>query len=200
MDDKLKKIGGFVERKINLIKNTSNDSLVKAMLANLRRGVGRKPGSMPEIWDLTLEGLPEEFMSKDGFPTKEEWAVHIALTLFALHQQGRNIKTESMNNRDISFGKAVRSLAADEADIPRVKRRFDAALKADDIEGLAYYTRSLIQLLKSNDTSFNYPMLAKDLYLFQTNDKDVVRLSWGQDFYRRYDAKTDEKIDGGNEK
>lgn len=61
---------------------------MRAQLAMLRRGVGKKPGDLPELWGILFGDLPEEFLSVSGEPTREEWAVYTALTLYALHQQG----------------------------------------------------------------------------------------------------------------
>ena len=37
----------------------------------------------------------------------------------------------------------------------------------------------------SENTSFNYPLFAKDLYFFQYPEgKKTVRLRWGLDFYK----------------
>lgn len=71
------------------IVNSSSDGAVKASLANLRRGIGTTPGDIPELWELFLQDLPEEMLSRSGVPTHAQWAVYIALTLFALHQQGK---------------------------------------------------------------------------------------------------------------
>ena len=67
----------------------------KAQLADLRRGVGRTPGELPELWGAFLQDMPEELQSATGNPTYAEWAIYLALTLYALHQQGQ---TSPMHN------------------------------------------------------------------------------------------------------
>ena len=173
----------FVGRKIFYLSQVANDSTVKASLANLRRGVGKHPGSVPNLWDLTLDGLPEEFLSKTGAPTDGEWAVHIALSLFALHQQGKDIKAKCMHKQGEPFGRAVRKLAVDEEDLPRVVRRFNVVVTSDGMMETSHHLRGLIQLLKASDIPLDYTDLAQDLFWFAKN-RDNVRLKWGQDFYR----------------
>jgi len=176
----------FVKRKIHYISQLP-ESAAKSTLAQLRRGAGKHPGSSPELWEITLDGLPESFISKEwqGQPTNGEWAVHIALTLYALHQQGHHYKTDSMSKDGEKFGRAIRKLAPTSDDLPRIKRRFDAAVTSESIEELSHHLRGLIQLLKADSIRLDYPDLSQDLYWFQTQKiRDSIRLKWGQDFYR----------------
>lgn len=183
----------FTQQKINQILR-AQEAAARASLANLRRGLGKAPGALPQLWGLTLEGLPEALLSRDGQPTRAEWAVYTALTLFALHQQGKDLKTECMSREDNSLGKAVRMLASRQEDLPRVKRRFDAAATADSPAEFANHLKGLVQLLKAKEIPLDYPALAEDLFFFQfPGARDGVRLRWGQDFYRvPREEKTDE--------
>ena len=92
MSSKTQNVGHFVEYRLKRILNSSSDGAVKASLANLRRGIGTTPGDIPELWELFLQDLPEEMLSRSGVPTHAQWAVYIALTLFALHQQGKDLQ------------------------------------------------------------------------------------------------------------
>ena len=83
MSSKTQNVGHFVEYRLKRIVNSSSDGAVKASLANLRRGIGTTPGDIPELWELFLQDLPEEMLSRSGVPTHAQWAVYIALTLFA---------------------------------------------------------------------------------------------------------------------
>ena len=80
----------------------------RAELAELRRGVGRQPGDLPALWGALLADMPEQLQGSNG-PSKAEWAVYTALTLFALHQQGE--AGVSMNQPGRTLGGAVRQLA-----------------------------------------------------------------------------------------
>jgi len=186
MSDEATQAGVFVKRKISRLCETKNESASRATMAKLRRGIGKAPGSMPEIWDTTLDGLPETLTGKGSGPTRGEWAVHTALTLYALHQQGKDVKAQCMSKEGASLGVSVRNLVdPDNSNEDAVKRRFDAAATSNCLEEFSHHLRSLVQLLKAKDIPLDYPMLAKDLYWFQFPDaKDSVRLRWGRDFYR----------------
>ena len=182
---KIDTVGKFVSDKIRLLER--GDSWSKAMLAKLRRGVGKDPAEVPDIWEVTMGGIPDELTCKSGEfkATEAELAIHTALTLYAMHQQS-NAKT--VNTADKSFASATRSLiSAEKGNEAAVKRRFDAIVTANDMEELAHHARGLIQLMKSSDKPImlNYPMFAEDLYRFQFPEGKLnVRLKWGQDFYR----------------
>ena len=128
--------GNFVRRKINQLFSSQNDTVVRAELARLRRGIGKLPGSMPELWDITMKDLPEILVGKDEKPSYGEWAVYTTLTLFALHQQGKDLKSQCMNQEGMFLGKAVRTLIQTSEDENRVKRRFDAAATSNSMEKL----------------------------------------------------------------
>lgn len=186
MADEAKQAGFFVKRKIKQMTESKNESVVRATLAKLRRGIGKEPGSLPDLWDVMLGGLPEELLGKGEGPTYGEWAVHTALTLFGLHQQGKDMERQCMNSEGECLGIAVRKLAEQDSDREdAVKRRFDAAATSDSLKEFSHHLRGLVQLLKAKDIPLDYPSLAKDLYWFQISDvRDSVRLSWGRDFYR----------------
>lgn len=88
--------------------------LQKATLANLRRGVGHIPGDQPALWGIFLQDFPSELESKNGIPTPAEWAIYLALTFYALHQQGHSLPTEPMHQKDARLGQAVRKLVPSE--------------------------------------------------------------------------------------
>lgn len=187
MENPSREVRDFVSGKISKLVNNREESHVRASLAKLRRGVGKKPGSLPDIWEITLGELPEEFLSRTGEPTRAEWAVHTALTLFALHQQGKEPYDVPMNVSGKPLGGAVRTLGfkRGEASEEAVKRRFDAAVTADSPAEMAHHLRGLVQLLRSEGIPLDYPQLAEDLFKFQFQEsRDGVRLRWGQDYYR----------------
>ena len=193
----------FVRQKLNELSMSNNAPKVRATLARLRRGVSLAPGADPDIWDITLAEIPVEIASVNGEPTRGEWAIQTALTLFALHQQGRDIKTECMHQEDIvlkddktiktegvklhSFGSAVRRLAGekDSDSFKAVRRRFNATVTSESIEEFVHHLRCMIQLMKASGVRLDYVALAREIYLFQNpENRDSLRLRWGQDFYR----------------
>jgi len=171
----------FVTKKVKLLDKAG--PWQTAMLAKLRRGIGKEPGELPELWEVTLDSLPGELLSARGEASRGEWAVHTVLTLYALHRQGKNA---SMNCKGVSLGKAMAQLRTAENE-ESLKRRFDAVLTSKDFTEIARHARGVVQLLKAADVRLDYPKLACDLYLFQstnTHTKNKVRLRWGQDYYR----------------
>jgi CRISPR system Cascade subunit CasB len=193
-----KAVHDFVDKKIEELKKYDNESRIRASLARLRRGIGKRPGSLPDIWELTLEGIPEELMPRTdkSDPTYVDWAVHVALTLFALHQQGRDPRDKSMSVDGKSLGGAVRTYGfINDLSEESVKHRFDAMVRSNSIEELATHLRSIVQLLRSEDIPLDYPQLAEDLYRFQfPESRDNVRLSWGRSYFMiRKDDKANEE-------
>ena len=163
---------------------------VRKNLAELRRGAGKRPGEDPYIWGFLFADLPEEMYGKRGAPSREEWAIYTALTLYAVHQQGNDPYQQNMNKKGLSLGAAAAQMVAkeggDEDARDRVSRRFYQVVLAADISAMVYYLRSFIQLLRSEGIGLDYPKLAKDLYRYQIPDSiSSVRLQWGQDYYRK---------------
>jgi CRISPR system Cascade subunit CasB len=174
----------YVQQKIHYICSMPGDGPQKAILAKLRRGIGKKPGEDPELWRIILKGLPEKWLSNHGEPSPAEWAIYISLTLFALHQQGNNPKCRSMHDQEWPLGSAVRGLVKDEDDEDRILRRFRQIVGADSMPELAHYLRSMVQLLRQEDIPLDYGALANDLYQFQFPEAAArVRLRWGEAFY-----------------
>ncbi len=167
-------------------------ALSTSALAQLRRGVGRVPGSVPETWPWTMDGL--EGTANSDRPSPEETAVHHALTLFAVHQQSRDT---SMNEPGRAFGRAIRLLAdgwgTDRAiqESP-VYRRFTAVATAGGFSELIVHARGLIGQLRAEKIGFAYPAFAGDLCDLATNWASAeVRRRWSRDFYARPTAAPD---------
>jgi CRISPR system Cascade subunit CasB len=157
-------------------------SSARADLARLRRGVGREAGTVPEIFSLTTNPDDSGSIGHDG-PTADERAIHLALTLYAVHQQSQSRR---MHERGRSFGSALgRIRYADGAENPGVVRRFQALGTATDLSEVAAHARALVTLLRSASQGFDYGLLARDLVRLQDPARAAdVRLSWGRDFYR----------------
>lgn len=98
-----KQLSGFVSWKITWLSSATRESQVKATLANLRRGVGKVPGELPEIWGVLFQNFPQALSEKASEiePSKAEWASYLALTLYALHQQGNDIERENMQRDEL---------------------------------------------------------------------------------------------------
>lgn len=182
MNELDKKIYSFMQRRIHELFPS------KAALASLRRGIGKDMGDNPDLLGLIL---PEAGLSEyKGQEVKIEQALYTALTLYAFHQQGKDIcvslvekADEAISNRN-SFGYAVRSLAGKTENQEGVLRRFNQVLTANDLNELAVHARGLISMMRQKDVFFDYPGFAVSLYHFQqVGEKKQVVLTWGKDFY-----------------
>jgi CRISPR system Cascade subunit CasB len=170
------------------------DNQRRAELAKLRRGIGHAPGELPELWGSFLLGMPESFQGRSA-PSAAEWAVYLALTLYAMHQQGND---RPMNCPGNTLGRAVRQLAernsaGQDWTEASVLRRFNALATADSMPEVSYHLRGMIQLLRREEIPLDYPQLAEDLYQYQFVDgAPNVRLRWGRDLYASPTEKTKE--------
>lgn len=150
------------------------DNQRRAELAKLRRGIGHAPGDLPELWGSFLLEMPESFQGRSA-PSAAEWAVYLALTLYAMHQQGND---RLMNCPGNTLGRAVRQLAernsaGQDWTEASVLRRFNALATAEEITEISYHLRGMIQLLsaaKDGGIPLDYPQLAADLYELQCTD------------------------------
>ena len=190
-------IGTITGKRIFGILATENVHKVRRELSELRRGIGKAPGELPELWGYIFEDFPEEYMGRGSAPSREEWAYYTAMTPFAMHQQGHSAEKEPMHEKGVSFGQAVRKLAKpnDADSLERVRKRFNICASSADFHDLAYYLRGLIQQMRAAGIAFDYGMLADDLFFYQFPDLiPGIRLRWGQDFYRM-PAKAEEDAD-----
>lgn len=180
-------VGKYVYGQIKKLTSEMKYSGGKAKLARLRRGVGKEPGELPELWGFFLCEIPDNMLSRDGEPTRAEWAIYLSLTLFAVHQQS---KSESVHAEKISLGKAAAGLLDEKTDEERerVMRRFGPVLTAKDMPELSHHLRCFVELLRAKGINLDYVQLAMDIFEFQFEDsKKKVQLLWAQDFY--YDEK-----------
>lgn len=152
-----------------------------AKLAAIRRGVGRGPGSVPEVWPYYTT------LRADGRISDRLVAEHIALTLFAVHQQS---KTAPMHRDGVGLGTALRALRSDPKrrfSAEAIDRRFNAAATATSTGELASHLRSLIGLLRQHNKTgqpLDYGRLMKDLIAWQHPEQAArVRRTWGSQYF-----------------
>ena len=196
-----KEVYGYTEMKLGQLNRNASTGAGKAVLAEIRRGVGKAPGELPKTWGILFQGMPEKMYSANGEPTRAEWAVYTALTLYALHQQGSDPAQNSMNQKDMRLGVAVSRLCRNaegrytDEDRERIARRFMPLATAGSMPELTHHLRAIVQLLKTEGIPLDYPALAADLYRYQFEESEnQVRLQWGQDFYR-YNNESEENSD-----
>ena len=151
-----------------------------ALLASLRHAVGREPGDVPEIWEITVAGLGP---ARGDEPTPRERACHDAITLYVLHQQSR---ATAMHVPGAYLGRSVHRLGmSGGVDNSRaVRRRFDAAATASTYIELCHHLRGLVSQLRSAAIPTDYGALARDLLDSQRiGGLAVVRRRWARAYY-----------------
>ncbi|MEU7428629.1 type I-E CRISPR-associated protein Cse2/CasB [Streptomyces sp. NPDC040750] len=177
----------------------ADQSHAVASLARLRRGAGRPAGQLPDLWALIDTG-PLHATPDGARPLSEqemgraEDALHVALTLYALHQQSRRTGMYQADRpgRRRGLGSAVRRMMKPgEIDEP-VHKRLVRAGTAPDLTVLAQRLRDIIVLLRREDIELDHALLAGQLYTFQwPGGADTVRREWGRSFHAWHDKPTD---------
>lgn len=192
MSEQKSLIERIVQGKLNYLMQLSlnNPGQQKASLAELRRGIGHKPGELPKLWGMILEKMPEKFLGERNEPSKAEWAVYTTMTLFAWHQMGHDMQHDCMHQDGISLGKAMVNLVQKDEDKERIIRRWNIVATSRDMEALSYHLRGTVQLLRREGIAMDYVKLANDLYCYQNlNSRAAVVLQWGREFYKQLDKR-----------
>lgn len=151
--------GNLVRKHIGWLMGSNPQHLrprATALLAQLRQAADKEPGTVPAVWSITIDGIPDRIT--ESRRERAEWAIHLAMTQFAAHQQA---KGTSMHVPGRPFGLAVRSLAersAGQGDIHEtpVYQRFSALATATTKAAIVAHSRGLISQLRSNDIGFDY--------------------------------------------
>ena len=178
-----------------LRQREQSPSQYKANLAHLRSSVATPPGANPDVWGIEFSGLPASLAGTGADdPTEGEWAVHLALSLFAVHQQSQDAAMYRRNNDEspmaYSFGHAVNRLTrvskdgqGEELEKGEMPARFAAFVTAESIEELAHYARQIAQQLRAAGIPVDYARFAGQLYDWQLPyRRNQVRLEWGREF------------------
>ncbi|KWT63875.1 hypothetical protein ADL21_00520 [Streptomyces albus subsp. albus] len=220
-----------------------------AILARLRRAAGRTVHETPDIWGIDgLEDLarvweeqreadgvdpagseaPLELLHPDKRRTREmstqaeEDAVHVAVTLWALHQQ--SVRDAAMYEPSWSLGRAVRALArgggdarpADDGEpepsqkhassAPRLEDELNETLRkrfvrigtSTSFDMLAVRLREVVLLLRTARIPLDYARLADQLCRWQSEERRAdVRRAWGRELYLSYGRQN--RPDGGED-
>jgi CRISPR system Cascade subunit CasB len=157
-------------------------------LARIRRGAGKQIHAVPDLWGLTgTELLHREIDARrwaDDF-TRAENAVHIAVTLWALHQQSRRDAPMHVPGGP-QLGRAVRDLMpGQEIDEP-LRRRFVRVGTATSLDVLAQRLRDVVMVLRTHAQPMDYGALAEQLYRWQQpGERMAVHRVWGRNFHAR---------------
>lgn len=196
-------VAKFVLQKIHWLDRIDmDDSGARAALAILRRGLGKEPDALPEIWAITMtrnsddSQLPgaERDEARHGGPTRAERAVHTALTFYALHRQGQSHSMHKGNAKkedgtyfsDSSFGAAMGQLRRNAAQAPGVIRRFNAVITAADLTEFARHAQGIVRMMRAAvvPIPMDYGVFVRDLFWYQSPEKrSNVVMRWGRQFW-----------------
>jgi CRISPR system Cascade subunit CasB len=185
-------VGQFVHQTITRLQRGYLDdhSAAVAELARLRRGVGKPAGAAPDLWGLTADeslygrqSRRERLRKPDpDCASDAEAAAHIALTLYATHQQSHH--GDRMHVRGCALGAAVRRLMPPGDIEESIRRRFVQAGNAHTVEVLAQRLRELVLLLRRAGIPLDYGLLADQLEMAQDPERrEWVRRAWGRSFH-----------------
>ncbi len=153
----------------------------RGALADLRRGLGKPPGTESLTFPHVIPYLPE------GLNKQQEQSYFLIASLFALHP---------MSVSDGNFGSHCADLGRarggeDGKPPPNVERRF-IALLATPTQSLYRALQPLVNLLKSENIRICWVRLLRDLQRWNYADARIdVRREWAGEFWKRAVPETD---------
>lgn len=177
---------------ISRIEHMGNESSRKAILANIRKSIGKELIEMTDIWKILFENLPEDFLGTDGKATFEENAIISTLQIYAISMQG----SKSSDDTEEKLGNMGQSLSILRTigDCEPIDQRFNTMVTSSSYEEFTYHLRSLIKILKSKSiVKIDYSKLAKDLFLYQVGFEKEIKLQWARSFYKKINVKKQEE-------
>lgn len=220
-------VGTAVERYIRPLQKGYRDDRPVAVstLARLRRGAGHPAHAVQDLWGLTgtdelaaaVADLSDDERRRFDDDRAEE-ALHLAVTLWALHQQSH--RGADMHVAGRGLGRAVRLLMsppsanaekssesgpAAESGAAKVepelheplRRRFVRVGTATSLDALAQRLREIVLMLRRDDIALDYALLADQLYRWQHLAFTAeVRREWGRDFHLAGAARGTSRVPG----
>ena len=148
-----------------------------AVLAALRRGVGRPAGTVPEMWPHYRE------LTADGRATRRLHAEHLTMALFAVHQQS---KPQPVHQQGVGVGTAMAALRdSGRFSAEAVDRRFASFATATSLAEAGTHLRGLITQLRDLEQGrLDYTQLFHDLVDWQDPElTGTVRRRWGSQYF-----------------
>ncbi|HXG84297.1 MAG TPA: type I-E CRISPR-associated protein Cse2/CasB [Pyrinomonadaceae bacterium] len=171
------------DRLIKYLRGLNMPAQNRAALANLRRGLGKPPKTVMEMYPYL-----GQFLSHEPKP-RYETAVFIVAALFAYYPDAPG----NVGN----LGDSIRRMKDDSDSI---EKRFVALLNAE-AEDLPYYLRQIIGLLKSKEIAVNWNLLLNHVTNWNS-DKRYVQTAWARSFWGNFSSDKNKKSEdktGGNE-
>jgi len=147
----------------------------RAPLAALRRGLGKRPGQVVEMFPHIVPWLSESMS-----PTRQADYFLVA-SLFASHQINWSVGEQGASGRYTNLGASFRRLNT-VANSDSIEKRFVALLNAGR-EDLPLHLRHAVSLLKAHDIPVDWTRLLGDLAGWGADNRRVQR-EWARAFWR----------------
>jgi CRISPR system Cascade subunit CasB len=180
MSDEAKELS-HDEKFISYLERLKRDD-DRGALAQLRRGLGKPPGTAIEMYPYISRWTSSVF-------NREADAYFLIASLFGLYPTSSWKAEDEYNN----LGKSL-SLMKD--DSGSIEKRFTALLNADE-EDLPDYLRQIVSLIKAREKPINWHLLLEGVRQWGRSDRGVQR-QWARGFWGNPE-KPDEKLDTNNE-
>jgi CRISPR system Cascade subunit CasB len=176
----------LIEHLHNLVRDPQHPD--RAALAALRRGLGKQPGTVPEMYHHV-----EPYLG--GASKDKADAAYVVASLFGIHPVPW--RQPSNPPKNLSFGWTLRGIRFREngSEDEGVTRRFVAALNSDR-EALPTHLRHLFSLLRVRQPSapVNWERLFTDLVIWDAPGRYAQR-RWAEGFWRNQTSRTDQQPD-----
>jgi len=153
-------------RKIPLVDFLEKNREDRGMMANLRRGLGKTPGTAIDMLPYVCRFLSE----KERRETQE--AKFLIASLFAWHP----VSTDTAN-----MGRHYKNIWLAFRKSESVEQRFRALLNSH-LNSLPYQLRQAISLAKSKEIPINWHQLYSDVINWGHSEK-FVQKNWAQSFW-----------------
>ena len=150
----------------------------RAILAHLRRGLGKEPGTAMEMFPYIARFVQNSYRS-------DENAYFLVASVFGLYPTYSWKSDEKGKN---NLGKSMSFLKDDSESI---EKRFVALLNADE-EDLPNHLRQIVSLLKAKDKPIDWLQLLKDIKGWSSESKYVQR-NWAKGFWGNTNTENTEK-------
>lgn len=157
----------------------------RAALAALRRGLGKDPGTVAEMYRHVVPWLPA------GASPWQEDAYYIVAALFAWHQGNWHREDDSprATNLGASFARLAASVESDS-----VEGRFVAMLNCHR-DDLPTHLRHAVGLLKSKEIPVDWSQLLRDIQNWGLESRPVQR-GWARAYWGSHPGEQSEQSSG----
>ncbi|HUN19574.1 MAG TPA: type I-E CRISPR-associated protein Cse2/CasB [Caldisericia bacterium] len=142
----------------------------RAGLATLRKGLGKEPGTVTEMYKYVYSRIPGQTNLFD------EKIYFLTASLFALWHQGKQRLEEDFEG---DLGKTFRQISK-KMESESIKERFTAIINSH-FDDLPNHLRHAVSLAKSKDVPVNWSFLLEDLKWWNNDDKRVQK-KWMKSF------------------